>query len=213
MTKETMTVHKALCELKTLEDRIVKATNECTYVVANKHSNSKIGGLTIEMYKELVKTTYQKVTDLIKRRNAIKCAVVKSNATTVLTINGIEYTVAEAIDMKNCGIELSEQLRSKMASDLAKARRDADKNNGKDLEKRADDYIKSLYGATEVKNMSDDIKKTHADFIASQTYEIVDALGAQKIIDELEEHNVSFLIEVDSALSVSNALTTIEIEY
>lgn len=213
MTKETMTVHKALCELKTLEDRIIKAMNECTYVVANKHSNTKIGGLTIEMYKELVKSSYQKTTDLIKRRNAIKCAVVKSNATTTLTIDGTEYTVAEAIDMKNCGIELTEQLRDKMEKDLAKAIRDADKNNGKELEKRADEYIKTLYGATEAKNMSDDIKKTHADFISAQTYEIVDALGIQKVIDELEEKNIAFMIEVDSALSVSNALTTIEIEY
>lgn len=213
MTKETMSIHKALCELKTLEDRINKAIHECEYVVASKHSNSKIGGLTIDMHKELVKSTYSKATDLIRRRNAIKRAVVKSNANTILTINGVEYTVAEAIDMKDCGIEYDTNLRNKIAFDLAKAKKAADTNNGKELEKRADEYIKSLYGASEAKNMSDDIKKTHSDFIAAQTYELIDPLNSQKIIEELDERIHSFLVEVDSALSVSNALTNIEIEY
>lgn len=213
MTKETMTVHKALCELKTLDSRIHNAIHACDYVVANKHSNNKINGLTVEMYKELAKSSYQKASDLIKRRNAIKCALVKSNAITKVSIDNVEYTVAEAIDMKNHGIDFTEQLCSKIASDFAKAKKESDKRNGSELEKRADDYIKSLYGASETKNMSDDIKKTHADFIASQTYEIVDPICCQKIIEDLETHCAAFLVEVDSALSVSNALTSIEIEY
>lgn len=213
MTTEKMTIHKALCELKTLNSRILKTIQNATFVVANKHSNSKIAGLTIQEFNDLTKSDYNRAIDLINRRNAIKRAVVQSNAVTKVKIAGQEYTVAEAIDMKNCGIEFSEQLRGKMNSDLAKAKKEADKNNGKDLEKRADEYIKSLYGAVDSKNMSDDIKKTHSDFITSQTYELVDPLDIQEKIDALEEKNVSFIVEVDAALSVSNALTEIEIEY
>lgn len=45
MTTEKMTVHKALTELKLLDDRIAKAIAEGIYCVANKHSNDKIGGV------------------------------------------------------------------------------------------------------------------------------------------------------------------------
>ena len=41
MTNEKMTVHQALCELKTLDARINKETTGATFVFANKHSNNK----------------------------------------------------------------------------------------------------------------------------------------------------------------------------
>ena len=51
MTTEKMTVHKALAELKIVDDRIVSAIDGGTYCVANKHSNDKIKGVSLEEYK------------------------------------------------------------------------------------------------------------------------------------------------------------------
>ena len=48
MTNEKMTVHKALAELKIIDDRINNAIVSGTYVIANKHSNTKIHGMTID---------------------------------------------------------------------------------------------------------------------------------------------------------------------
>ena len=110
MTTKKMTVHKALAELKIVDDRIVSAINGGTYCVANKHSNEKIKGVPVEDYKAVMQGYYDKATDLIKRRNAIKRAVVLSNATTKVSINGVEYTVAEAIEMKNHGVEFDEKM-------------------------------------------------------------------------------------------------------
>ena len=42
MTTEKMTIHKALAELKIVDDRIISAINGGTYCVSNKHSNEKI---------------------------------------------------------------------------------------------------------------------------------------------------------------------------
>jgi hypothetical protein len=42
---------------------------------------------------------------------------------------------------------------------------------------------------------------------------MIDAISAQKQIDSISDYADKFMAEVDSALSVSNALTTIEIEY
>ena len=44
MTTETMTIHKALAELKTIDARIHSAIESSLPCVANKHSNVKIGG-------------------------------------------------------------------------------------------------------------------------------------------------------------------------
>lgn len=213
MTTEKMTIHKALCELKTLEARITKGINESVYVFANKHSNAKVAGMTVSAYCEEIKSAHQRVTDLIRRRDALKRAVVLSNAITKVTIAGVEYTVAEAIEMKNKGIPLQRLLLNKLEKDSRNARREADENNGDYMERRADEYIKSLYGNTDMKNASEEIKKVRADFIAAQTFEIIDPISIKTEMEKLDEKINGFMVDVDAALSVSNALTEITIEY
>lgn len=213
MTSETMTIHKALCELKTLDARITKSIDECVFVFANKTSNTKVSGVPVSEYCEEIKSGYQRVADLLRRRDAIKAAVVQSNAETTVTIGGKEYTVAAAIEMKNNGIPLIQTLLKKMERDNRMARTEASKNNGDMLEARADEYVKSLYGSSDMKNASEEIKKVRSDFIAAQTFEIVDPLDIVTKMDQLEKEINGFLVDVDSALSVSNALTNVTVEY
>src|SRR5699024_6678122 len=105
MMTETMTIHKALAELKVLESRIMKTVGDGTYCVANKHSNEKINGVSVEDYKKVMQGAYDKAVDFITRYKAIKKAVTLSNAKTIIKIGEEEYTVAEAIWMKNHGVE------------------------------------------------------------------------------------------------------------
>ena len=86
MTTETMTIHKALAELKILDGRIKKEIQNGLYCAANKHSNDKINGIPIEDFERSVRGTYEKVTDLIKRQEAIKKAGAVSNANTYVDI-------------------------------------------------------------------------------------------------------------------------------
>lgn len=213
MTQETMNIHRALVELKTLEARILKEIRGGTYVVPNKHSNAKIGGISIADFCEGVKAHYQKVRDLIKRREAIKRAVVLSNATTKVVINGKEYTVAEAIEMKNHGISELQTLMSMMATQYNEATRKADRENSDLLDRRADEFIRSTYGATDLKNMGEEIRQKRNEFIAEQTVELVDPIGVKAQVEELEKYISGFLVEVDSVLSTSNATTEIEVNY
>lgn len=214
MTNEKMTVHKALSELKTLDSRIEKGMNSVSFVFANKHGNGTVKGITVAAYTAEIKSAYQSVTDLMARRNAIKRAVTLSNAAQKVTIGGNEYTVAEAIEFKNHAIPLMKSLLNKLAKDYETARGMATINNGSNvLETRADDYVRSLYGNTDMKNASEEIKKVRADFIAAQTMEIVDPIGISQETKALEEKINGFVVDVDSALSVSNALTEIDISY
>ena len=211
--KETMTVHKALCELKILGDRIDKEISLLNFLTLNKHGNQKINGIPVKDYIENVRSQYKSVMTLINRRNAIKGAIINSNAVTKVTIGGKVYTVAEAIDMKAAGMRSTKNVLAKLELQWNRAMELMERENGEKLDNRADAYVKSLYEGSDMKNLSDDIQKVRDTFITSQTVDLVDPVGAQEVMRQLKNNIDTFMADVDSALSVSNALTTIEIEY
>lgn len=213
MTKETMNVHQALAELKMMDKRIEKAIQARDWVTSNKHSNTKIDGVTIGEWVAEAKADYQKVMDLIRRRDALKRAVVNSNAVTKVLIAGVEYTVAEAIDKKNHGTQFLSMMARRLAHAYNTVKMVVDRENGTRLEDRADVFVKSLIGNTDTKGMTEEIKARREDFIAAQTLDVIDPIGAVKEMERLEEEVSSFLTNVDAALSVSNAITEIIVEY
>lgn len=216
-TKEQMTVHKALAELKVIDSRINNAIRSGTFVVANKHSNDKIHGMTINEFKNSMKSDFQKVSDLIARRNAIKKAVVASNAVTKVNVGDTEYTVATAIEMKNHGMEFKNTFKKCLESQYAVAKNELDKNSGDPLEKRAENYVLSVIQAqpkdSKMAVDSEAMKNLRAQYIKDNTYDIIDPIGVKDAIEQLDNEISSFITEVDAALSVSNALTVLDIEY
>ena len=136
----------------------------------------------------------------------------QSNAVTKITVAGVEYTVAEAIDLKNHGMEFLGNLQEQMVRDYRNAERSAQIENA-NLESRADSYMKTMIGNSDTKNMSAENRATRDAFIAAQTVELVDPIGILTLAAELDEQINTFLSKVDSALSTSNALTTITVEY
>ena len=217
MTTEKMTIHKALSELKTMDDRIGKAMRESTYVLAVKHSAEKINGMTVADFKSNMKSAYQKVTDLIARRDAMKRAVVLSNATTKVKVGNAEYTVAEAIEMKNHGMEFKRELLNSMTRAYQTAQIELNRNDGEILEKRAEQYILSVIAAQPKESKmnvdSDAMQTLRKTYIENNKYDLLDPLNIAKIMEALDEEINSFESEVDAALSTSNALTVIEFEY
>lgn len=217
MTKENMTVHKALAELKIIDDRINKAITSGTYVVANKHSNQKIHGMTIDEFKTQMQADFKKVSDLIARRNAIKRAVVASNAVTKVKVGDTEYTVAEAIEMKNHGMEFKDYFMRAISTQYVRAKNELDLNSGDPLEKRAEQYVLSVIQAqpkdSKMAVDSDAMKNLRAQYIKDNQYDIIDPIGVKNVIDGLDTEVSEFLTEVDAALSVSNAITVLDIEY
>lgn len=217
MTNEKMTVHKALAELKIIDDRINNAIVSGTYVIANKHSNTKIHGMTIDDFKTSMKADFQKVSDLIARRNAIKRAVVASNAVTKVNVGDNEYTVAEAIEMENHGMEFKNTFKNYIAHQYTNAKNEFDKNSGEPLERRAENYVLSVIQAqpkdSKMAVDSDAMKNLRAQYIKDNTYDIIDPIGVKDVIEKLDNEISGFITEVDAALSVSNALTVLDIEY
>lgn len=217
MTQEKMTVHKALAELKTMDDRIMKSIRDNTYVLAVKHSAEKINGMTVANFKEKMRSGYQKSTDLIARRDAMKRAVVLSNATTKVKVGENEYTVAEAIEMKNHGMEFRSALLRQMNSAYVTAQSDLNRNSGETLEKKAEKYVLDVIAAqpkdSKMTVDSEAMKTLRKTYIENNTYDLIDPLDVAKIMETLDAEINEFNAEVDAALSVSNALTVIEFEY
>lgn len=214
MNKESMTVHQALSELKVLDARIRREQRELILVTTNKHCNEKLFGIPVKDFIQDAKAKYNSIRTLINRRNAIKRGITNSNASTKVAVGDREYTVAEAIDMKNYGIDYWRLLLSNMEMQYNSAKSLADSENGDKLERRADVNIQSMFEKVDVKkNIPDEVKRIRDDFIKAQTVEIVDAIGVAEEMKRLRDMIDTFTVNVDSALSVSNALTTIEIEY
>lgn len=82
-TKEVMSVHKALAELKVLDSRIGNAILSGDFVITKKNNQDTVKGKTAEQYKVKATEAFQKASDLILRRNAIKNAVVMPEASSL----------------------------------------------------------------------------------------------------------------------------------
>lgn len=212
MTKETMTIHKALSELKLLDSRIDTTIDTSCYCTHRKNNTTQIAGINLDDYVALIKGSWDKTTDLIKRRTAIKKAVVLSNAKTMVTINSQDYTVAEAIEMKNHGIEFQQELLNTLKTQYLRSQATIKKEN-EALDKKADDFVTGMLGNKESKTNTEEFNKARKTYIDANTVVMVDPIDVKAKIDALEDEIDKFISEVDSALSVSNALTVIEIEY
>lgn len=211
-TVEKMTIHKALCELKILDSRINNAISSARFCLANKHSNEKVNGVTVEEYQETMKASYNKASDLIRRREAIKRAVVLSNAKTIVKIGGKEYTVAEAIEMNNHGIDLKLQLKNAMKKQYDSAMTAIISKNSV-VDDKATEYVVGLFGQKESKTANEEYEKARKSYIEANTMELIDPVNILEKIEALEVEIADFTTEVDSAISVSNALTEITVEY
>jgi predicted metal-dependent hydrolase len=206
-----MLVTQGLNELKLLDARISRKIDDGCFVgYAKKVSPNVNGRTTKENYISNAKSDYTSITDLIKRRNAIKSAIVKSNAVTLVDISGKSMTVAEAIERKE-SITYEQHLLTNLERQYTSAVNGVNKENQK-----VDDAVTQLLITAYGKDTKEKISDTMHDAIAkpyrdNNEYALVDGLGAEKIIKEMKEDIENFLSNVDTALQVSNSTTIINI--
>lgn len=212
MTTETMTIHEALAELKTLESRVYKALSNATFVQTKVHADKKIKGADIAEVTKDMDAKYQQISDLIKRETAIRKAVSNSNAVTTVTVGDVTYTVAEAIAMKKLGVEHKQLLLKQLERQYSNCQSTVISNNSEKLSRAADNYVASSFASCTTPS-EEDKAKARLKYIEDNSTEIFDPLKVQAIITKLEEEIAAFSTKIDSALSTSNAITTIMIEY
>ena len=206
--KTQMSIHRGLAEVKTYDNRIVRATQQL-FVTANKKSNEKIKGVLIDDIKKTIQGNFDSVKALIENKKVIKAAIVLSNATTTIEVGGNTYTVAEAIERKNM-IALEENLLNQLVGQLKNANSTVENENAK-LPEKLETYLQSILGEKDKRTVEDIESHTKA-FYSRNEYELVDPCGIQKHIDRLYDEITKFKTEVDYKLSESNSLTMIEVD-
>lgn len=207
-----ISITEALNELKLYDSKINKAISNAELIGAAKKSLDKVGVVKKDTFIEKAKSSYQSVTDLIANRNALKSAIVKSNAITEVTVNGKTMTVAEVIERKN-SIDYEIALLNEMKRQYVKATDTVTKENKK-VDNKVDELIQTLVGKdTDKKIDKDAIENIEAPYRAKNEYELVDPIGLSDKIVELESDISGFESNCDTTLAVANATTFVELDF
>lgn len=205
-----MTVTEGLVQLKLLDKRIdsVTSSSRLVWATACKGSDTMINGMSRETVEKNIKSNYDSICDLIKRRAAIKSAIVKSNAVTNVTIAGETMTVAEAIERKS-SIEYEEDLMESIHRSLMSATQLMNQKNDI-VEENLKSILEKLV-SSDKPNMAKEQTELADAYRTQNKWELVDPLKAEDVVSFMKEKIDSFMANVDTALSLSNAVTTIEV--
>lgn len=213
MAEKIMTMHQVLAELKVLDSRINKALN--VGLIASYK------GEPTEEEKEAsintMKSAYDSVTHLIANKKALEIARAHSNDTTIVKVGNKEYTVSEAIKRKHT-INYEKMLLQQMVDQLNRTKRDVDNKNA-EVERSKQNYALRSYEATKTEADGNDlslklqkIAELEAKFVKENSYSILDPLKLEEKIMKLEKEISDFEVNVDAALSVSNAVTSVTVQ-
>lgn len=206
---ETISITRALVELKTLEKRISKKITSLEPVTVIEGEKLPAGISSLESFTKEAKAIYHSITDLQYRRAVIKSSVVQSNAATEVTIAGETMTVAEAIERKS-SIENDKLLRRRIESQYAAAIEKMEKTNSQ-LKAQLLKLLEATYSKPEAQLSKEDHEKVSVPFMKSNEARLIDPLDAKNLSQKIEEQIVLFESEVDVVLSESNARTTITV--
>lgn len=207
---EKMLVTQALNELKTLDSRIMRAINNATFVTSAKICEKNVtSNKSKEDFTNEAKSDLQSIDDLINRRKSIKSAIVISNAITMVTVAGIEMTVAAAIERKT-SVEYEKSLLKQMKNQYASAKQRVDMKNA-EMDAAIERLVSTAFGKDSKINIKSDDYSAIADpYKEKNEWGLVDPIDVLNQIKKREEEIDSFINEVDSTLQISNCTTYIE---
>ena len=209
MEKQSMTIHRALSELKVIDKRISKNIQSLVPIGAVRKDGLVNNYYNQRDFEDNAKSEFQSVKDLIKRKESIKSAIVKSNSETTVTVGGKTMTVSDAITMKS-SIALREELLRKLKSSFAEVKSTVDEVNER-VEANAMRLAENALGKDNVKTSDKEAESIINTYKASNSVSVVDPLKIDDLIKALSEEVENFQGEVDAVLSESNAITTIEV--
>jgi hypothetical protein len=199
-----ISVTQALAELKLLDKRIQKALDYVTWADVKTKSHP----VDTDKFSKNVHAEYQSFLALVKRRDAMKRAVVTSNATTRVKVGAWEGTVAEAIEYKT-SIHYKKRLLDKMRDQLFTAKTQFTTQQ-EAVDSRLEKLLHSELGK-DVKTSPETITALTNSFRENNKVELVDPLDLSSRASELEEEIESFETNVDWVLSETNGKTMITV--
>lgn len=202
-----ISIARALTELKVSNNKIVSAIDNGLFVTSYKGDNDITSCYLSRNDAEMkILSSVQSITDLIEHRSNIKRLIVMSNAITKVSVNDVEYTVAEAIEKKD-SIKYEQLFVRGLKAHYASITTEIDNKNDY-MEESLKELLKDLAGS-EKNELT--IQSTTKAYKEVNEMKLLDPAGIEKLIEKLENSIESFLLDVDVVLSESNATTFIEV--
>lgn len=206
--KTRMTIHRALAELKLIDAKITKQTNDIIPTAYYQKGKLIAGYMKEEEFIALANSQYDSVTDLIKRKSLIKTAIVLANAKTIVRVGEVDMTIADAITNK-ASIQLKKNLTNSLRMKHQKAVADLNKNN-EIVDANVQRLLEATFGKENVKVGKEDVEAVRKPYLDANTFHLLNPLDIEKRIEAIEKEVSLFEAEVDAALSEINAVTFIE---
>tara|TARA_R100001163_G_C5068138_1_gene207985 strand:- start:1631 stop:2317 length:687 start_codon:yes stop_codon:yes gene_type:complete len=203
----SITVTRALVELKTLDKRIQQLIKDSIFVSFQGQLRKP------DARAKNAQSSYDRIRDLMNRRVKLKSAIVTSNASTRIHVCGMDLTVAEAIEMKS-SIKNYKGLLNKMRQQYGDAVSTVEVEN-----QRARSTLENSLsrGNGRGNNSGDDrlneinVSDYSLQYMRVHGVELFDPIKLEDKIEGLEKFITEFESEVDFVLSEKNATTYIAI--
>ena len=209
---QTMSVTRALVEIKSLDRKIQNAASNSAFVSysVGQGAYKKVPNSTPEKIEQRIKSDVQSLEQLIKNRQKIKAAIVQSNAATTVRLNGSDISVAEAIELKGTA-KVKREIVQAMQRQFMAANNQVEALNQK-VEQSIEAAINTVYGNEKGKvdeSMYNSVAKPQKE---QKEAALVDPCDIQAKIKSLQDEIELLETEVDFILSESNARTVISVD-
>lgn len=212
-----ITLHRAIAEIKSTNDRLDKLTKCGTFVaVKNKATGLSAGGRKIDAVEKEIIGCLDKFNALYDNLTKLKFALVGANSgikshddLVTEEVCGNQYTILEILALKQI-VKHKVGLLTKLKIDLTNAKADIDR-------RMAAEDSKLQRTIAQLNNNDADNKEVTIDMITktywrSNGFELIDPINIEDLIERLEKETCAYEVEIDAALSQANALRTIEVD-
>lgn len=206
-----MTITEGLVALKLYGEKIEKAILDARFIMVAKCKPNATEREKLAEFEKNAKSAWDSINKMISNRDAIKRAIVLSNATTYVAIDGKQMTVAEAIEKKN-NIGIYRMLLETMERQMQNANA-AYYDQRLALQKQTDKLLEMYYGKDAAKKISrEDYDTIAGPYKESNECYLFSPIDVDTKYKTLKDDVDYFLSQVDTVLSISNATTFIEVE-
>lgn len=209
---KTMSVTRALVELKNLQDRISRAISEglyISYTIGKGNLEKTPQGVSKVELENTIKGSFDKVEDLMSYRSRLKSAIILSNAKTLVKVGETQMTVAEAIELKSTAA-YKQQFLNSIKTQFAQAQSSVSVLNGK-LDATIEQLLTQLYGSEKSKIEAETAKAVAEPQRNQKEATLFDPSDVKNKIEKLQSELDILNSEIDFVLSEANARTEITV--
>ncbi len=210
-----MPLTRALSMTKTLKKELDNYFREQRNMFGIKIGTSgertNIAGVNVEGLSKLIKSDVDKIKHKLKAYTELKQKILKANSVTSVEINGVVMTIQDAIVLKATLGERKEVLKN------LKHHQNVVINNVSKEQKVFEDRVEAIIAASTDKTSSADQifeirTRVRAEQEALCGLSVFDPCGVGDYIQELEKEINAIELDLDTALSIVNSNTLIEVE-